>query len=61
MRQLCQTLCLKLPIFQIRLWTVYAGETEVHIAKVKASCKEHVLAITWEQKIEAIEKMRERD
>ena len=37
------------------------GEVHAHIAKVKAAWREHERAMTWEQKIEAIERMRELD
>ena len=41
--------------------TVKVCDVEAHIAKVKASWREHERAMTWEQKIEAIERMCERD
>ena len=41
--------------------TVKVCDVEAHIAKVKAAWREHERAMTWEQKIEAIERMRERD
>jgi hypothetical protein len=31
-----------------------------HISKVKAAWRDHERAMTWEQKIKAIERMRER-
>ncbi len=36
------------------------ADLEAHIAKVKAAWREHERAMTWEQKIAAIERMRER-
>ncbi len=41
--------------------TVNVAEVEAHIAKVKAAWRQHERAMTWEQKIQAIERMRERD
>ena len=40
---------------------VNAVDVEVHVARVKAAWRQHERAMTWEQKIEAIERMRERD
>ena len=40
---------------------VNVAEVEAHIAKVKAAWRQHERAMTWEQKIQAIERMRERD
>ena len=36
------------------------ADLEAHIAKVKAAWRGHERAMTWEQKIAAIERMRER-
>ena len=36
------------------------ADLEAHIAKVKAAWRNHERAMTWEQKIAAIERMRER-
>lgn len=36
------------------------GDLEAHIAKVKAAWRNHERAMTWEEKIAAIERMRER-
>ena len=36
------------------------AELEAHIAKVKAAWRNHERAMTWEEKIAAIERMRER-
>ena len=36
------------------------ADLEAHIARVKAAWREHERAMTWEQKIAAIERMRER-
>ena len=41
--------------------TVNSADVEAHIAKVKAAWRQHEGAMTWEQKIQAIERMRERD
>ena len=40
---------------------VSAADVEAHVAKVKAAWRERERAMTWEQKIAAIERMRERD
>ena len=40
---------------------VSAADVQAHVAKVKAAWREHERAMTWEQKIAAIERMRERD
>ena len=40
--------------------TVSAADIQAHIAKVKAAWREHERAMTWEEKIAVIEKMRER-
>ena len=40
--------------------TVSAADIEAHIAKVKAAWRAHERAMTWEEKIAVIEKMRER-
>ena len=40
---------------------VNVAEVEAHIAKVKAAFRQHERTMTWEQKIQAIERMRERD
>ncbi len=42
-------------------YVVNAVDVEVHVARVKAAWRQHERAMTWEQKIEAIERMRERD
>lgn len=34
---------------------------EQHIARVKAAWRKHAQSLTWEEKIAAIERMRERD
>lgn len=39
---------------------VNAADIEAHVAKVKAAWRAHERAMTWEQKIEAIERMQER-
>lgn len=36
-------------------------DVEAHIAKVKAAWRQQERGMTWEQKIQAIERMRERD
>ena len=36
------------------------ADLEAHVAKVKAAWRGHERAMTWEQKIAAIERMRER-
>ena len=40
--------------------TVNPADLAAHIAKVKGAWREHERAMTWEQKIAAIERMRER-
>ncbi len=40
---------------------VNATDVQAHVAKVKAAWRQHERAMTWEQKILAIERMRERD
>ena len=40
---------------------VSAADVEAHVAKVKAAWRERERAMTWEQKIAAIERMQERD
>lgn len=40
---------------------VDAADVEAHVAKVKAAWQERERAMTWEQKIAAIERMQERD
>ena len=40
--------------------SVDPADLEAHIAKVKAAWRNHERAMTWEQKIAAIERMRER-
>lgn len=37
------------------------ADLQAHVVKVKAAWREHQMAMTWEQKIKAIERMRERD
>ena len=37
------------------------ADMQAHVAKVKAAWREHQMAMTWEQKIKSIERMRERD
>ena len=37
------------------------ADLHAHVVKVKAAWREHQMAMTWEQKIAAIERMRERD
>lgn len=39
---------------------VNAADVEAHVAKVKAAWRKHERAMTWEQKIAAIERMQER-
>lgn len=34
---------------------------EQHVARVKAAWRKHAQSMTWEEKIAAIERMRERD
>ena len=34
---------------------------EQHVARVKAAWRKHAQSLTWEEKIAAIERMRERD
>ena len=41
--------------------TLNVAEVEAHITKVKAAWRQHERTMTWEQKIQAIERMRERD
>ncbi len=53
-------------IFELRVFpnasaVVNIAEVEAHIKKVKAAWRQHEKAMTWEQKIQAIERMRERD
>jgi hypothetical protein len=36
-------------------------DVQAHVEKVKAAWRQHERAMTWEQKILAIERMRERD
>lgn len=40
--------------------TINPADLAAHVAKVKAAWREHERAMTWEQKIAAIERMRER-
>ena len=40
---------------------VNAADMEAHVAKVKAAWRQHERTMTWEQKIEVIERMRERN
>ena len=40
---------------------VSAADVEAHVAKVKAAWRERERAMTWEQKIAAIERMQERN
>ena len=40
--------------------TINQSDLAAHVAKVKAAWHEHERAMTWEQKIAAIERMRER-
>ncbi len=40
--------------------TINPSDLAAHVAKVKAAWREHERAMTWEQKIAAIERMRER-
>ena len=40
--------------------SVSPADLEAHIASVKAAWRKHERAMTWEQKVEAIERMRER-
>ena len=42
-------------------YAVNVVDVEAHIARVKAAWRQHERAMTWEQKVEAIERMRERD
>ena len=52
---------LKVNTFQNTTLAVNVADVEAHIAKVKAAWRQHEQAKTWEQKILAIERMRERD
>lgn len=40
--------------------SVTPADLEAHIALVKAAWRKHERAMTWEEKVEAIERMRER-
>ena len=40
---------------------VSAADVDAHVAKVKAAWRERERAMTWEEKIAAIERMRERN
>ena len=40
--------------------TINPADLAAHVAKVKAGWRAHERAMTWEQKIAAIERMRER-
>jgi hypothetical protein len=40
---------------------VNVADVEAHVAMVKAGWRQHERTMTWEQKIETIERMRERD
>lgn len=40
--------------------TINQADLAAHVAKVKAAWREQERAMTWEQKIAAIERMRER-
>ncbi len=42
-------------------YVVNAMDVEAHVAKVKAAWRQRERVMTWEQKVEAIERMRERD
>ena len=46
--------------FQNTTLAVNVADVEAHIAKVKAAWRQHERTMTWEQKIQAIERMRER-
>lgn len=52
---------LAFPNFPNTTVTVNVADMEAHVAKVKAGWRQHERTMTWEQKIEAIERMRERD
>ena len=36
-------------------------QLEQHVAEVKAAWRKHARALTWEEKLAAIERMRERE
>ena len=40
--------------------TVLVADVQAHIAKAKASWRTHEQALSWEEKLAVIEKMRER-
>ena len=41
--------------------TLDSAYIEQHVARVKAAWRKHAQSLTWEEKIAAIERMRERD
>ena len=43
-----------------RFTAINQADLAAHVARVKAAWREHERAMTWEQKISAIERMRER-
>ena len=41
--------------------TLDPARLEQHVAEVKAAWRKHAQALTWEEKVAAIERMRERE
>ena len=41
--------------------TLDPARLQEHVAEVKAAWRRHAQALTWEQKVAAIERMRERE
>ena len=41
--------------------TLDPARLQQHVAEAKAAWRRHALALTWEQKVAAIERMRERE
>ena len=51
----------ELAAFSNTVLEVNVDDMEAHVVKVKAAWRQHERTMTWEQKIQAIERMRERD
>ena len=41
--------------------TLDPASIEEHVARVKAAWRKHAQSLTWEEKVAAIERMRDRD